>query len=116
MYGRLNQNHVTFALHEFTGPRTGQTGKSVRESVGKGHFILIHSFQTHDVGGSVGGAEGRIREEDDGAGDNEGLPDEFSEGQSLSSSEKERQGDHVKNFSANGIYNEGLKCVLVFSM
>ena len=52
----------------------------------------------------------------DGAGDNEGLLDEFSEGQSLSSGEKERQGDHVKNFSASGIYNEGHKYALVFSM
>lgn len=42
--------------------------------MGKGPFILIHSFQTHDMGGAVGGAEGRIREDDE-AGDNEDLPD-----------------------------------------
>lgn len=78
MCGGLSLKHVAFALHELAGPRAGQTGNtvrggSVRESVGKGHFIFTHSFQTCDMRGSVGGAKGRIREGDEEAGDNEDL-------------------------------------------
>lgn len=39
--------------------------------MGTEHVLLIHSFQEHGISGSVGGAEGKVREQDKEAGDGE---------------------------------------------
>lgn len=59
LYGRPSHEDATFALCELTVPRPEQIvqcGKSGRENMGTEHVLLIHSFQAHDISGSVGGA------------------------------------------------------------